>query len=114
MPFSEELCYFYISNGEGNFCPQCADDVVAPVGEKSVILKREGEQMFRRNLIALSILLGLAACGGEQPVEKAKPGEMRVMSVSVGVADSVPVKAAAWRMGRPTMVSEFARQVMVV
>ena len=47
--------------------------------------------MFRRNLIALSILLGLAACGGEQPVEKAKPGEMRVMSVSVGVADRAKI-----------------------
>lgn len=83
--------FFYIPNGERIFCPQCADDVVSPVGENSVILKREGEQMFRRNLIALSILLGLAACGGEQPVEKAKPGEMRVMSVSVGVADRAKI-----------------------
>jgi hypothetical protein len=43
--------------------------------------------MLRRNFIALIILLGLPACGGEPPVEKAKPGEMRVTSVSVGVAD---------------------------
>lgn len=43
--------------------------------------------MLRRNFIALFTLLALAACGGEPPVEKSKPGEMRVTSVSVGVAD---------------------------